>query len=460
MSHLPMEKTYVFLPVEIKARELHGKLLLALAAAEAGFKVVLGGQRELRQRLHMFPPGIYIDKSVASSKDRWFTRFRRLGNRIVAWDEEGLVIHEKQYLKSRFSKHAFDQVDLFFAWGSAQRDILIREVPDKKDIIMLAGNSRFDLLRPELKAFYSSAASRLNKEHGKIILINTNFGFYNHLRGLVEAKKGFMKSSSHASEKFIDDWITFQKQLFDYFVESIPWLSTNFPDHTIIVRPHPSENDTRWHQLLEKFPNVKVDKKGNVLEWIVASDVVIHSNCTTGIEAYLLGVPVIAYRPELSEMYETYLPNSVSKNIFTFGELQDVMNDIIVDGESNKYVDDEDVKKVASQYISNIEGVLATDFIIHELKELDDKKSNQRLSDVLLRMFQLSTEKIRVAKDSVQSILPAYKKAATYDQQKFPGITIDEIESLMAVFQNVTKRFLNTTVSRSGESCFLIERVE
>ena len=65
MSRNSIESTFLFLPVEIKARELHGKVLLALAAAEAGFKVVIGRQKELRYRLHKYPPGLYRAKSVA-----------------------------------------------------------------------------------------------------------------------------------------------------------------------------------------------------------------------------------------------------------------------------------------------------------------------------------------------------------------------------------------------------------
>jgi len=457
MSHFPIDKTYIFLPVEIKVRELHGKLLFALIAAEAGFAVVLGGQKELRRKLHLYPPGIYVDKSVAVSKERWFARFRRLGHRIVAWDEEGLVIHEQQYLKSRISRNALSRVELFFAWGPAQRDILVREFPAEKNRFLLSGNPRFDMLRPELRAFYSKAANELTEKYGPIILINTNFGFYNHFKGLGEAKKIFIKSSSHGNEKFIDDWIEFQRQLFAYFVESIPWLSSRFSDHTIVVRPHPSENDSEWSRLTAELENVKVSQEGNVLEWIVASDAVIHSNCTTGIETYLLGVPSIAYRPALSKMYETLLPNSVSKSIYSFSELQEIMIDIVVQNNSDKYIYDGSAKAIASQYISNIEGVLSADYIVDKLKKIDVRKSANVSADSTLRNYQVCLEKIRITKESVQSIFPSYKKADIYDKQKFPGVSIEEIENLIERFKGVTKRFSQIRTLQVGESCFLIE---
>jgi surface carbohydrate biosynthesis protein len=449
-------RTHVFLPVEIKVREFHGKLLLALTAAEAGFRVVLGGQRELRRRLHMFPPGIYIDKSVAVSKNRWFGRFRRLGNVIAAWDEEGLVIHEEQYLKSRFSSQAFGLVEKFFAWGPVQRDILARAVPDRKDDILLAGNPRFDMLRPELRSFYSPAADRLNDEHGPVILVNTNFGFCNHFKGVDEAKNLFMHSTSHGSEKFIDEWIDFQQRLFTFFVDAVPWLSSRFPDHSIIVRPHPSEGDSVWLQVADRLPNVRVSKQGNVLEWIIASDAVIHSNCTTGIEAYLMGVPSIAYRPVLSDRYETYLPNSVSNSVFSPDELQETMIDIIDGGNAGRYIHNKEAKKVADRYISHTEGMLSSDCIVESLMPIQAGAGRGDFSSSS-RLFQTWVERARSVKDTAQSVLPAYRHAAQYDKQKFTGITPEEIEELIKVFRQVTGRFSRIRFTRSGKSCFIIE---
>ncbi len=456
MKKHPAVVKNIFLPVEIKVREFHGKLLLALTAAEAGFRVVLGGQRELRSLLHRFPPGIYIDKSIAVSKNRWFARFRRLGNVIVAWDEEGLVIHEEQYLKSRFSSRAFDLVEKFFAWGPVQRDILVRALPDRKDDILLAGNPRFDMLRPELRSFYSPAADRLNSEHGPVILVNTNFGFCNHFKGVDEAKKLFMHSTSHGSEKFIDDWIDFQQRLFTFFVDAVPWLSSRFPDHSIIVRPHPSEGDSAWLQVADRLPNVRVSKQGNVLEWIIASDAVIHSNCTTGIEAYLMGVPSIAYRPVLSEKYETYLPNSVSTSVFSPEELQETMIDIIEAGNGEKYTSSEEAKKVAARYISHTEGVLSSDCIVQSLQDLPTGEGRPDFS-ASARLVQTWVERTRSVKDTVQSVLPAYRHAARYDRQKFAGITPEELQELIGVFGKVTGRFSRVRFSRAGQSCFILE---
>ena len=59
----------IYVPVEVKVRDLEGRILLALAAAERGHTVVVGGKEDtlgLAQR-GMLKPGIVHDKSLTPS---------------------------------------------------------------------------------------------------------------------------------------------------------------------------------------------------------------------------------------------------------------------------------------------------------------------------------------------------------------------------------------------------------
>ncbi|MDH4319694.1 MAG: hypothetical protein OEV64_15015, partial [Desulfobulbaceae bacterium] len=447
-------KIPLYLPVEIKAREFHGKLLFALIAAEAGYEVIIGKQKEVRDRLPSMPPGIYVDKSTARSKEKWFARFRRLGNKLVAWDEEGLVIQEEQYIKSRFSVASFDQLEKFFAWGPTQAEVICREYPAAREKIINAGNPRFDMLRPEVRGFYAAGAEELRKEYGRIILFNTNFGFYNHFRGKVKAKEIFMKSSTHKGEQFIVDWIDFQEDLFKHFVEMIPWLSSSFPKHSIVVRPHPSESIKGWENAVGGYENVKVVQRGSVLEWISASDLMIHSNCTTGIEAFLLGVPSIAYRPVLSEKYETKLPNDVSTNIYSFNELQDVVEDIIIKGNGKKYTESVTLKQTASRYISNIDGPLSCETIIAHVKGI----TPPQLSVVaqLVRGAQVIFDRINRLRHRYNHHRRGHRDHVKYDEQKFPHLHREELDTCIHTFKEVLRRFGDVRVRDLGGTCFKI----
>jgi hypothetical protein len=84
---------------------------------------------------------------------------------------------------------------------------------------------------------------------------------------------------------------------FAEFVVMVKELAVSFPQHTVVVRPHPSENIVFFRQAFATFRNVVVRRDGNVLSWIRPADLVVHSNCTTGIEAVLAGVPTVNFLP-------------------------------------------------------------------------------------------------------------------------------------------------------------------
>ena len=51
------ERPWLIIPIETKVRELDAKTYLACAAAEAGFRVLLGDQNALMKRLASLPRG-------------------------------------------------------------------------------------------------------------------------------------------------------------------------------------------------------------------------------------------------------------------------------------------------------------------------------------------------------------------------------------------------------------------
>jgi hypothetical protein len=70
-----------------------------------------------------------------------------------------------------------------------------------------------------------------------------------------------------------------------------------YPDYKIVLRPHPSENLTFYRQAFSRIENIMVRRDKSVLNWIRSANLVIHSNCTTGIEAVLAGRPVLNLLP-------------------------------------------------------------------------------------------------------------------------------------------------------------------
>ena len=179
-----MNRHTLFLPVEIKHRELLGKALLACVAAEAGHTSYIGEQNELFDLLDHLPPGIYLEKVLTRAQARRLRRFRALGLYLAGWDEEGLVYRNAAlYLNDRIAPPSFALLDQFFAWGEVQRGDVEAGFPDAATRLTATGNPRFDLLRPEFRALFTEQAEAFQAEHGRYVLVNTTFGRITHVEG-------------------------------------------------------------------------------------------------------------------------------------------------------------------------------------------------------------------------------------------------------------------------------------
>ena len=116
------------------------------------------------------------------------------------------------------------------------------------------------------------------------------------------------------------------------FTQLIPALEHAFPDLNIVVRPHPSENHEIYHDIAAQCERVAVTSEGNVIPWLLAAKTMVHNGCTTGLEAYVLGVPAISYLATFNEYYDydfQGLPTKLSYQCFNFEELKDSLTRIL-----------------------------------------------------------------------------------------------------------------------------------
>jgi hypothetical protein len=95
-------------------------------------------------------------------------------------------------------------------------------------------------------------------------------------------------------------------------------MPERFPQHRVVLRPHPGEQLRLWRDVAQTLPHVTVIREGAAAPWILASEALIHTNCTTGVEAFALGKPAICLRPaEPPEMdiYVAPLVNPIVKSV-------------------------------------------------------------------------------------------------------------------------------------------------
>lgn len=448
------KRPLLMIPIETKVREFDAKLLLALFAAEKGFDVILGEQQSMQEHALVFGRGVYLDKSFAATKAAWFAEAKKLGNILTAWDEEGLVYFDREaYIYGRMDPLMMPHLSMAFAWGQDQSDVICSVDPSLSRVVRITGNPRFDLLRTELRPFLQKRADKLKRQYGRIILFNSSFPFANHFNGL-EAMLPQLKKYPIWTKKpeFFPEWIEVQKKEFAAFCNVLPQLSRAFFDHTIIVRPHPSEKHETWKDAARDLKNVVVRADGSADDWILASEVMVHSDCTTGIEAFLLDVPGVAFSAADTSNYRQHLPTALSMEVANSDGLIRLLRDII---ENKKHypplrLQEQRIEK-ARHHIEGLEDEYASQRVVSALAELDFPERQRPVAERIMNRAKLMWRQwLKFARHI------GNKGMRSYFSQKFPGLETDEVRRSVDEFRSVLGRFYGVQVSRAAPACYSI----
>jgi surface carbohydrate biosynthesis protein len=456
MSDWQVHTPYLLIPVETKVREFHAKLLLSCVAAEAGFSVVLGWARQIKKHVSYLPRGIIVERSVAVWKLKDFHRFRQIGNHIVAWCEEGLVTFDADvYVRYRIEEEVLGATDTFFAWGPHQANMITTCLPNSAHKMALTGNVRFDLLREPYRHLFDDKVNEIKGHYGSFILINTNFDLYNNILGR-EAALNRLKNRklirNQEDEDFFWQWSDYAGERYHHFAAMVAHLSEALPQRTIVVRPHPSENFAKWQQDTKSFANVHVVHDGNVVPWLLAAEVVIHNNCTTGVEAYIAGTPVVAYRPVTSDAFDLCLSNEISQQVTSLPELQTTLQEILAHPQAfaHKQQTDSNTRKVLNQYVSNVEGSFASDQIVAVLWQYAQQHGLAANDHLHSRRHRARWRGMKLVNAVVIDTVAPLFVGRSYGEYKFPDISLEEVQKIIADLQKVSGRFAEVDVRSIG----------
>jgi surface carbohydrate biosynthesis protein len=462
------QKACLIIPVENQVRELDPKLLLACIAARRGYTSIIGSHRAIDLRISSFPRSLYLNKSMTDRNLKMFRIMQKIGHQIVTWDEEALVhLPAETYFSRRLSPVAIRHVSHLFAWGEDNAELwrryphLPREMP-----IHITGNPRCDMLRPEMRPFYDADVENIRRTYGDFILVNTNF---NHVNAFFPAQNLFKpvknegqpavfgKAAVGMSRQYAQGLHDHKQTVLEEFKQIIPVLDEALPEHKIVIRPHPTENQQIYEDIARNCERVFVTNEGNVVPWLMATRAVIHNGCTTGVEAYMLGVPAISYRSKVNEEYDMgfyRLPNLISHQCFSRDELIETLNRIST-GQLGA-ADGDDRKSLVGQYLAAQDGPLASERIVNVIEDmLADQPHLPRppLGDRLLgRGLSL---KRRVSR-RIRSKLPGSHAPPEFHKHRYPGATAQELNGRISRFQQLLGDNSRITAEQVADQIFTV----
>lgn len=452
-----MNEKILYLPIETQSRELDSKLLLAHAALKRGYKVFIGSRGAILRIAKKNGFGVYLAKDYKLRSFPQVCDSTRPHYIFVGLDEEGLVfIDDDKYLK-RKNLTELKNLDIILTWGDYQRNVIAKKYPALSHKAFSVGNPRFDLLRPEVSPYFERYASNAKFSYkGNYVLINTNFApgnmsvqykldYYNHVKREYEL-------SNIEVDQGIADYILERKDyynmLFNKYVEMLLEVAPLYPNITFIIRPHPSEDIDTWRNHVN-LPNVTVIREGNVIGWIKNSIAVIHTGCTTGIEAWAIQKPVIQYNPCENPNQESPLPNRFGYKATTISKLCKLIDEAF----SGKLTIDESyIKqiKIAKPFIKNITGKYSTERILDVIESITGKidcKNNNNLNiywkqhAIKLKIKHIVARLLRNNEPIVNKVFGIKKSnSLLFKSLKISGITESYVNKMLKTYDYIQNK--------------------
>ncbi len=445
----------LYLPVEGLARELDGKLLLALIARERGWEPVIGYKNAIRDRRALLRPGIFLSHNARRKKPDIFRRLAEFGHQTVVLDEEALVRQTDEIFLMKHEPGAFDRVRLVMAWGEDDAALWRGSGWIGADRVAVTGNPRMDVLRPELRAFHQPEIDAIRAEHGDYVLVNTNFATINHF---VPERSTLIFADTVGDHPVIEEkarFLAHKTALFERFLALMPGLARAIAPLRLVIRPHPSELHRPWIDAVAGVPNAAVVAQGSVVPWIAGARALIHNGCTSAVESAVVGTPVLTYRPVRSEAYDNPLPNGVGVECFGDGELIEALKACL---EAGPRPLNDAQRELLEHHLAAASGPLSCERIIDALDRLPDPAEGAEPPGPLRRLGHRLDYHRRIGWRRLRDGLSAGGRTRrAYIDRKMSELTPAFMDQRVARFQAALGRFEGRRARRLAGDLFAIE---
>jgi hypothetical protein len=270
-----------------------------------------------------------------------------------------------------------------------------------------------------------------------------------------ELKPG--RAAKGMSRKYAGGLRDHKQAIFETFQQIIPAIEKAFPKHNIVVRPHPTENQEIYRQIAAGCERVKVTNEGNVVPWLMATRALIHNGCTTGVEAYVMGVPAISYRAVVNENYDYgfyRLPNLLSHQCFDFEELSTTLGKILAEELAAAGGDEREI--LARQHLAALDGPLACERIVDVCEKIVEGQSERSKPALFDRLTGYCMATMRTVKRKIKANLPRARKKPAFHRHRYPEVSLEDMRDRMLRFQQVLGDSKELRVERFSDQFFQI----
>ena len=181
--------------------------------------------------------------------------------------------------------------------------------------------------------------------------------------------------------------------------------------------------------------------QGNVVPWLLSARALIHNGCTTGVEAFELGVPALSYRATVNDTYDNgfyRLPNAVSHNCFSFDALRETLRGVLDGGVTAPETETSAAGSSAITWPPRTARSPASAFSTSSrVSRPGAPRSRVACSR---RLDGWVTSKGLHALRQIKSVLPGSHNRPEFQRHRYPGMPLEEVAERLARFQQPAGR--------------------
>jgi len=328
----------VHIPIEKKHRELMSKLLVALELTSRGVPVIIGHSRAMFANAKHLLSGVMFLKGMNRVQHDIIVKLLAIGHKPVACDEEAMGARGPLLVKDTWAETQ-PLMAKVFCQGAEHRDVLMATRGFTADQLAVTGNPRIDLLRSPFIDTWRRQAAEITRENGPFVLVNTDMSATNsrfhdldHYRKVL-VQIGWLDPTSEDDRRLLGHHLNHDQSNMDAVSNFARAMAASMPEGKIVLRPHPAEDERRWRDLARETGNLRVVTDSEPVPWLLAARGLVHTGCTTGVEAAILGKPSIALITDRDDNpFSDYrLSNAISRRVTTIQDAVEVARTLLAD---------------------------------------------------------------------------------------------------------------------------------
>jgi len=334
----------IMIPIDHKWRDLPGNVYAGILLENMVHKVKYVRIGLEKYYIPSFKPDLLLLVHLYDKERQIFAReMSDAGIKIVLAPTEGIPTLDEYRPFAAGISCDLSSVDLHFSWNQTMADLINENPTIERKKIEVIGVNRFDFYHKPLSTLLKSKINFCRENNFDsslpIITFATNFtqaSFYTKQQDFMEKdaeKLGYKKimDEMHGGPREIakKDYKS-REILLNAFIDLVRTKkNVNF-----ILKTHPSEDHQYYKEKIKTalgsdIKRVAIITTAYIWDVLNVTDILLKRSCTTGVEAWMLGLPTIEMKLNPEEWYFSEEHASGSDVVNTYSKLELLIDDYL-----------------------------------------------------------------------------------------------------------------------------------